>query len=83
MTNHYFIGVVVETTASELKDSDVLVYKNDLKNIAYLKREGNRTKIGFDYLRPDNWELSLTNRSKVYILGTKRVTGMKEKEGEL
>ena len=77
--HNFHIGLVVEAVASDLTDKDIVIHKNEPRNISRLEQTNNRIRIWFDYLRRDgNPDLSLTKSSLVYILGVKRVTGLKE-----
>lgn len=83
LSYHHYIGAVKEIAASELTDSDVVIFKGVPKSI-FMKHEARgRIKVRFDLPKQgkDVWDLSLTNESKVYILGSRRITGMKDTEG--
>lgn len=83
-TNFYHIGVVKEVAAGELLGShDVVIYKGMPQTVIYLEHEGDEVRIGFALQQPekvDKWDLILTKDEKVLILGTRRITGLKEKD---
>lgn len=78
MSHIFHIGAVRETVADALTESDIIIVGNEPKNIATMKKTANRIYMRFEYLRSSNkWDLSLTKDQKVYILGARRVTGLK------
>lgn len=85
MSHFFHIGAVKEITASELKDSDVVIFNGEPRSILFFRKEDNRIKLNFDFPpqgTENHWDMCLTNKAKVYILGAKRVTGMKDTKGD-
>lgn len=77
---NFHIGLVKEALASDLTERDIVIHKNEPRNISRLEQTNSRVRIWFDYLRQDGQaDLSLTKASSVYILGARRVTGLRYK----
>lgn len=76
--NHY-IGTVKQVTADDINENSVVLYDGKFQSVSVLEKVKGRVRISFDYLRAsEKWDLDLTNSAKTYILGTIRVTGLKE-----
>lgn len=61
-----------------MTEDNKVLFNGQYRDIVAVKREAERVRLSFNFMRKANdWDLSLTDGQKVYILGPYRVTGLK------